>query len=171
MIETSRLILKVATLDEVQHMLELNSDPEVIRFTGDSHLLNIGEATKVITDRVLPQWNQYKMGRFSVYLKNGSYIGWCGLRYFPDNKEVDLGYRFMKKFWNQGYASEASLACLEYGFKTLKLERIVAKAMPENKDSIKVLQKLKMTFKGYVDDPTDPHPFVLYELLKKDFAL
>ncbi len=170
MIETSRLILKVATLDEVHSMIELNADPDVIRFTGDGHLLNESEARKIVMERLLPQWNLYKMGRFSVYLKNGPYIGWCGLRYFSENKEVDLGYRFMKKFWGQGYATEASLACLEYGFNTLHLDRIVAKAMPDNTNSIKVMQKLKMNFKGHVDDPTDPHPFLLYEMMKKDFA-
>ncbi len=92
-------------------------------------------------------------------LKDGTFLGWCGLKYFPETDEVDLGYRFMKKYWGKGYATESSRACLNYGFHELKLKRIMAKAMPENKDSLKVMQKLGMVFRGYHHDPTDPHPF------------
>jgi RimJ/RimL family protein N-acetyltransferase len=41
--------------------------------------------------------------------------------------------------------------------------------MPDNIGSIKVLQKLGMTFRGYVNDPTDPHSFLLYDLSQEQF--
>ena len=41
--------------------------------------------------------------------------------------------------------------------------------MPDNVASIKVMQKLGMTFRGYVNDPTDPHPFVLFDMTQEDF--
>ena len=150
-------------------MLILNSDPEVVRYTGDAMLFSLQESESVIRERIIPQWNNYKMGRFTTLLKDGTYIGWCGLRFFPESNEVDLGYRFMKKFWGQGFATEASQATLKYGFETLKLDRIVAKAMPDNIGSIKVMQKLGMSYQGYVSDPTEPHPFVVYHMLRKDF--
>lgn len=169
MLETPRLTLKVGTLQEAASMVILNSDPEVIRYTGDAPTPTIQDAEKVIKERILPQYEKYKMGRFSVYLKDGTYIGWCGLRYFPENDEVDLGYRLMKKYWGQGYASEASAECLKYGFEALKLKRIIAKAMPENTASIKVMQKMKMTFRGYHNDPTDPHGFIRYDISAEEF--
>ena len=169
MLETSRLTLKVANLQEAPFMMELNSDPEVIRYTGDTSQGSILEAETVIKERLLPQFEKYRMGRFSVYLKDGTYIGWCGLRFFPENNEVDLGYRFMKKYWGQGYASEASRICLKYGFETLKLKCIIAKAMPENIASIKVMQKLFMTFRGYHNDPTDPQGFIRYDITADEF--
>jgi [ribosomal protein S5]-alanine N-acetyltransferase len=169
MLETSRLILKVATLQEAASMVILNSDPEVIRYTGDNPTPTIQDAETVIKERLLPQFEKYQMGRFSVYLKDATYIGWCGLRFFPEQDEVDLGYRLMKKYGGQGYATEASIACLAYGFKTLKLKRIVAKAMPENTTSIKVMQKLRMTFRGYHNDPTDPHGFMKYDISAEEF--
>ena len=170
MLETHRLMLKVATLQEASSMVELNSDPEVIRYTGDTAQHSVLEAETVINERLLPQFEKYRMGRFSVYLKVGTYIGWCGLRYSPETKEVDLGYRLMKKFWGQGYATEASIRCLEYGFETLKLKRIVAKAMPENISSIKIMQKLGMTFRGLNTDPTDPRGFITYDISAEEFA-
>jgi ribosomal-protein-alanine N-acetyltransferase len=168
-IETERLILRLQTFEDAPFLVKLNSDPEVVRYTGDGSLTNIAEARALLEERVFPQWQKYKMGRFTVTLKNGEPLGWCGLRYFPELNETDLGYRFMKKHWGKGFATEASRASLEYGFKTLKLERIIAKAMPDNKDSIKVMQKLGMSFRGYHHDPTDPQPFILYDLKKSEW--
>lgn len=61
-------------------------------------------------------------------------------------KEVDLGFRFFKKHWGKGYASEARLACVKYGFEQLQLTSIVGRANSENKASIKVLQKCNLKF-------------------------
>ena len=169
MLETSRLILKPGTLADAPNLVILNSDPEVVRYTGDGPLRNILEAEEVVKERLIPQFQKYRMGRFNTFLKDGTFIGWCGLKYFPENDEVDLGYRLMKKYWGQGYATEASKICLKYGFETLGLKRIVARAMPENVNSIKVMQKLGMTFRGYKHDPTDPHPFIFFDITSDEF--
>jgi len=150
-------------------MMELSSDPEVIRYTGDEPVHTIKQAETIIRDKLIAQYEKYRMGRFSVYLKDGTYIGWCGLRHFPDHNEVDLGYRLMKKYWGKGYATEAAEACLKYGFETLKLKHIIAKAMPENIFSLKVMIKLGMTFRGFKNDPTDPHSFILYDITAEEF--
>ncbi len=162
--ETDRLILRLQTYEDAANLVEMNSDPEVVRYTGDGYLANMAEARALLEERVFSQWQKYKMGRFAVTLKDSTFLGWCGLKYFPETDEVDLGYRFMKKYWGKGYATESSRACLNYGFHDLKLNRIIAKAMPDNKDSLKVMQKLGMTFRGYHHDPTDPHPFIMYDM-------
>ncbi len=169
MLETDRLILSLQTYEDIPNLISLNSDPDVVRYTGEGKLSNEAEARALLDERILPQWQKYKMGRFSVSLKDGTYLGWCGLKYHPETDEVDLGYRFIKKYWGKGYATESSRASLSYGFHTLRLERIMAKAMPDNKDSIKVMQKLGMTFRGYQHDPTDPHPFILYDLKRTEW--
>lgn len=169
MLETDRLILRPGTLEDVPHLFELNSDYEVVRYTGETSFNNFLEAESIVKERLIPQFQKYRMGRFTVLLKDGTFIGWCGLKYFPETNEVDLGYRFMQKFWGKGYATEATHITLKYGFETLGLNRIIAKAMPENIGSIKVLQKMGMTFRGYVKDPTDPCPFILYDLIASEF--
>ncbi len=169
MLETSRLIIRPAVLEDAKNLFELNSDPEVVRFTGDSSFNTMLEVHDLIRKRMILQFEQHKMSRFIVTLKDGTFLGWCGLKYFPETNEVDLGYRFLKKYWGQGYATESSLACLTYGFEELRLNRIIAKAMPDNIGSIKVMQKLGMNFRGYVNDPTDPHPFLLYDMTTEEF--
>lgn len=169
MLETQRLILSVATLKDAAPMMEMNADPEVTRFVGEPPILNILEAEKIIRERLIAQWDQYKMGRFTVRLKDGTYIGWCGLRYFPECDEVDLGYLFKKKYWGQGFASESSMAILKYGFETLKLKKIMAKAVPDNVNSIRVMQRIGMTYRGYRSEPGDPHPHVIYDMTKEEY--
>jgi ribosomal-protein-alanine N-acetyltransferase len=59
---------------------------------------------------------------------------------------VDLGYRFFKEYWGKGFATESAYASLKYGFEKLGMTEIIAKALPENPGSIKVMKKLGMTF-------------------------
>jgi ribosomal-protein-alanine N-acetyltransferase len=169
MLETTRLILRPAVLSDAQNLLNLNSDIEVVRYTGDRSFSGILEAQELIQTQLMPQFLLYKMGRFMVFLKNGPFIGWCGLRYYPPKNEVDLGYRLMKKYWGMGFATEASEVCLKYGLKTLGLQKILGKSMPENVRSLKVLKKLGMSFKGYHRDPSDPVPFIVYEISQSEY--
>lgn len=169
MLRTERLILKPMTESDASHLLELNSDPDVVRYTGDVACTDLNDALKIVTERSKPQFEQFKMGRFSVFLHDGTYLGWCGLKNFPEYNEVDLGYRFHKRYWGKGYATEASLACLKYGFEELKLKRIIARVMPANIGSIKVVQRLKMNFRGLDNSPDNPPGFVLYDLLSSEF--
>ena len=62
--------------------------------------------------------------------------------------EVDLGFRFLKAYWNQGLATESAVACLDFGFEVLGLPEIVAYVMPENGASIRVLEKIGMRSTG-----------------------
>lgn len=169
MLETERLIIRPMKDEDALHLFELNSDPEVMRYTGDVASLNVADARRILTDIVYPHYQLHKMGRFTVSLKDGTYLGWCGLKFFPDNGEVDLGYRFLKRHWGKGYATESSRACLEYGFTDLKLKKIIARAMPENIGSIKVMQNLGMTFKGMDNDPGYASGFVRYEITHEEY--
>jgi len=166
MLETERLNLRWATLADARLLYELNLDPEVLRFTGDQKTKTISEAEDVIRERLEPQRQLYKMGRFLVFIKDGTFIGWCGLRYFPEKDEVDLGYRLMKKYWGKGYATEASMACLKYGFESLNLNCILAQADPQNLASIKIMMKLGMKFSGV--RPEAGISWVNYEIKKNE---
>ena len=169
MLESNRLLIRPAVLEDAHNLFNLNSDPDVVRFTGDASFTSMIDAQNIIKARMIAQFEKYKMSRFMVFLKDGTFIGWSGLKYFPETNEVDLGYRFMKKFWGQGYATESSRVWLKHGFENLNLSKIIAKAMPDNINSIKVMQKLGMTFRGYVHDPGDPMPLVLFDITKAEY--
>ena len=140
----------------------MNADPEVTRYTGDP-IDSIEKAKEVLEKTILPQYALYNHGRWAVHLKSSmEFIGWCGLKTRPERNEIDLGYRFKKIFWGKGYATEAALACIKYGFEKLRLKEITSSAMPENKASIKVLENCGMTYIG--ENIIDEHPAVTYKI-------
>lgn len=167
-IETPRLLLRQFTPEDAPLIYELNADPAVTEYTGDP-IKDLHHAQQVLQHTILPQYALYNHGRWAVHLKSGNapleegFIGWCGLKTRPERKEIDLGYRFMKKAWGKGYATESAAASLRYGFETLKLPRIVGRAMPQNTASLRVLEKCGMHFVG--EELVDDHPALTYEAL------
>jgi ribosomal-protein-alanine N-acetyltransferase len=144
-LETSRLLMREFQEEDAVGMYELNSDPDVIRYTGDDPFASVKAAGDFI--RKYDAYAKTGYGRLTILLKSTlQYAGWCGLKLDPASSETDLGFRLHKKFWNQGYATEASLRCIDFGFKELNLDKIVGRAMQENKASINVLKKIGMAF-------------------------
>lgn len=152
--ETPRLILRQFTVADASLILALNSDPEVVKYLHEPTLKSEEQAEKILSDIILPQYKN-NLGRWAMHTKeNMGFIGWCGLKYRPELNETDLGYRLMQKAWGKGYATEAAVHTLDYGFKTLNLSLITARAHIENAASGKVLEKIGMDFigEGIVDD-------------------
>jgi len=146
-IETDRLRIRKLIDNDAHHFLALNSDPKVVEFTGNDSFANHGEALAKIKEIQDEHYNARGYGRWAVIHKaEGEFMGWCGLKYRKQEGEIDLGYRFRRKFWKQGYGSEAASACLEYGHNDLGLEEIVATALIGNKGSIGVMKKIGMNF-------------------------
>ena len=162
-IETGRLLLRTFTIEDAPLIYELNLDPDVIRYTFDP-IKDIDQAREVLENTILPQYALYNHGRWATHLKqNLDFIGWCGLKARPERKEIDLGYRFSKKFWGKGYATEAAFACIKYGFEKLNLGRIVGRAVPDNIGSLKVLENCGMTYIG--EEIVDDHLSKTYEII------
>jgi [ribosomal protein S5]-alanine N-acetyltransferase len=146
--ETERLRFRELTGNDAQFGFDLNSDPEVIQYTGDPPFESV-EAARVFMDAYTETYRRYRCGRWGMELKTtGELVGWCGLKFHPNEKVHDLGYRLFKKHWGNGYASEAALRTIEYGFKEMNLPRIVAHARKENVASLRVLEKCGMKVIG-----------------------
>ena len=160
-ITTNRLILRPHQLDDVPFMVELNSDIEVTRYTGDGAITE--EDAKNIVTRLSQQFKEARMGRFLAIEKStGEKIGWTGLAHLKDRNVIDLGYRFLRNRWGIGYATEASLACLDYGFNELKISEITARVDALNVASIRVLKKIGMTqFASGKDDEGEYFDFII----------
>ncbi|TPN81175.1 GNAT family N-acetyltransferase [Aquimarina algicola] len=146
LIETERLLLREITLDDAESLLKLYSDPKVQRYTGEPVVKSIEEIKKAIETRIV-NYKKYGFGRWATILKSEKqFVGWAGLAYLPEFDKIDLGYRFLPEYWGLGIATEVSRAILDYGFDTLKIKKIVAIAMTENKASIRVMEKIGMEF-------------------------
>lgn len=162
-IETNRLYLRELSVADAENFYLLNSDEDIIKYTGDKAFDSIKEA-KLFLENYNP-YQEYGYGRWAVIAKsNEEFLGWCGLKYSPEINEVDIGFRFFKKHWSKGYATESAKACIEYGFEKLSLKTIVGRAMEANVASIKVLEKLGMSYVKHFTFHL--HDGVLYQIKK-----
>ncbi len=131
LIETERLILKEFNLSDAKNIYELNADWNVIRYTGDQPFTSIEEAYHFINTYTSYKDNGF--GRWAVVLKSSNrFIGWCGFK--KHTCYIDLGFRFFKKDWNKGYATESAKACLKYGFNHLGINEAIGRVHKKIKD-------------------------------------
>ena len=153
-IETERLILRLHTIEDVEASYQMNLDENVSAFTGDGGVVSHEEIERRIREDVLGDYEKHGFGRFAVVEKSsGEFIGFAGLKYLEDLDEVDLGYRFIFSKWGKGYATEASKACVDFGFNELNLKKIIAFVLPDNIGSVRVLEKLGFEYeKDVVED-------------------
>ncbi|MCF8262981.1 MAG: GNAT family N-acetyltransferase [Melioribacteraceae bacterium] len=149
--ETGRLGFRNLITEDAEEFYKLNSDYKVIQYTGDEEFANIKDA-----EDFLDSYNHYAkfgFGRWAVELKDsGEFLGWCGLKFNEEINKVDIGFRFFRKYWGRGFATEAASASLEYGFNNYKLNEIIGRAQKANLASIKVLEKIGMKFTGEFED-------------------
>ena len=162
-LETERLILRELIPEDAEAMFRMDSDPEVHTYLGNKPVQSLQE-TKDIIEFVQTQYHNFGIGRWAAIEKStGAFIGWAGLKYFDKevNKRIhfyDLGYRFKKKYWGLGYATEAAKACVEYGFNTLQLKEIHGMTDSGNRASRNVLEKAGLKFIEpflFENDPSD----------------
>lgn len=162
-IETERTILRKLTKEDATNFYSLNLDEDVLKYTGDKPFENLQTATDFITN--YDQYEKYGVGRLAIIDKKTlEFLGWCGLKFSEDKNEYDIGFRFYKKHWNKGYATESAIACLNYGFEKLNLKRIIGRAMKENVASIKVLEKIGLKYEKDIE--FEGKEAVLYNIKK-----
>jgi len=151
-IETKRLILRAITQLDAQDFFELDSNPKVHQYLGNKPVITIEESRAMI-DTILEQYKTNGIGRLAVIDKNTKlFIGWSGLKYEQNLRSefdyYDIGYRLKEQFWGMGYATEAAIASLDYGFKDLQLKEICAAAHMNNIGSNTILKKIGMKPSG-----------------------
>ncbi len=159
--ETERLYLREFIAEDATHLFQMNKDKDVIRFTGDKKFSSLNAAKSLIAN--YDEYKKHKMGRWAVCLKsNNEFLGWCGLKFHPEENYVEVGYRFYKKNWGRGYATESAKASIEYGFETLKLHAVFAHADVANDASHRVIEKCGLKF--VKQDEYDGMPAKLYKI-------
>jgi RimJ/RimL family protein N-acetyltransferase len=144
-LETERMILRRFIATDEDHLVELDSDPEVMRFlTGGTPT-----SRQAIQHDILPAFlRSYErcpgFGVFAAIGKaHGEFLGWFSFRpvHGASPDEISLGYRLRRTFWNRGYATEGVRALIRLGFTALGVQRIVASTYQDNFASRRVMEK------------------------------
>lgn len=165
-LETERLLLREILVSDAADMYELNSDSEVMQYTGDVYFNSLEETKQFIKN--YPDYRKNGFGRNAVILKEtGEFLGWCGLKKLDDGT-IDIGYRFLKRHWNKGFATESARAMIDFGFRNYGLQLIIGNADADNIASVRVFEKLGMKFiKKRAYDGIENA--VLYEINKENW--
>ncbi|MET1255185.1 GNAT family N-acetyltransferase [Aliikangiella maris] len=142
LIDTPRLQMREFTLEDVDAVYEFSSHPQVIEFTGDK-LVESRENAKALIENVwLKEYQQYGYARYALIHKlDARIIGFCGIKFEPEDNLPDIGYRMLPVYWGQGLATEAVKATLQYAKEKLKLFKIFGEAVDENIASQQVMLK------------------------------
>ena len=157
-LETERLLLRPLELSDSEAMFSMDKNPLVHKYLWQKPSQTIDENIDIIK-MVQKQYLSNNIGRFATVLKEtNEFIGWTGIKYINDHVEngntnfYDYGYRLAEQFWNKGFATEASIAWLDYGFKEMNIEKMNAYTHRDNGASNHILQKVGLVFiEDYLD--------------------
>ena len=150
-LETERLLLRELLPTDDVGMFELNSDPEVHRFLSNKPNVTIAES-RLDIECIRKQYIENGTGRWAVVLKEtNEFIGWSGIKFIRDlinnhQNFYEIGYRFIRKHWEKGYATEAGITFVDYAFVEMKVPILYAYADIGNKNSRHILEKLGMNY-------------------------
>lgn len=169
-IKTQRMVLRPWREDDLEPFAKMNADPRVREYFPA--VLNRQESDQSVNG-FREHFEQNGWGFWAVSISGVSeFVGFVGLQHvnFPAlfTPNVEIGWRLAYEFWGMGLATEGAKAALDYGFKELKLNEIVAFTAVGNTRSRRVMEKL-----GMVRDPKDDfiHPKVPANSPVKDQVL
>ena len=145
--ETSRLRLRELDPGDAPFILELVNEPAWLQYIGDKHVATVEDANGYIRDSVLRMYERFGYGLYLVESRDPrEALGICGLVKRDSLDCPDLGFAFLQRYWNRGYASEAARAALSHAASVLGLPRILAIVSRDNERSARLLGRLGFRF-------------------------
>lgn len=167
MIETDRLILRPWRDSDRAPFAAMGADPEVMRFLGP--LMTRAESDAIV-DRIQGQIERDGHGFWAVERKaDGAFLGFCGAKVAevgPLTGEPELGWRFARAYWGQGYAREAAEASRDWVFDVLGKRLVFAMTVLANRSSWGLMERIGLRRRPELDfdhprlaegDPLRPH--------------
>jgi RimJ/RimL family protein N-acetyltransferase len=165
-VETVRLVLRPISLDDVDLLVDLDSDPEVMRYLSGRPSTRL-EVETAVRDRLGWRW-------IATERVSGDFVGWFGLVPGPE-ESYDVGYRLRRAWGGRGLASEGTKALIDAAFRVLQARRVTAQTMAVNARSRAVMARCGMrhsrTFHQEWDDPLPgtEHGEVEYKITRAEW--
>lgn len=173
-LETSRLVLRRITPDDLFDVFDYASDPEVARHVSWEHHLTTEDSRQFIS---LVE-ERYARGEVSPWgmidRARNRLIGTCGyVSWQPAHARAEIGYALARRYWGRGLMTEAVREIIRFGFDRMQLNRIEAHCLLANTASERVMQKVGMTFEGILREAMlvkgQYRDLKLYSLLRREY--
>lgn len=180
-LHTRRLSLVPLAEEHLDHEVELDSDPEVMRYLGNGTARSRAEVERLHRHRLAAAELVAGLG-FWAGFESGQFVGWWILEpperadQGPVGGQAELGYRLLRRCWRRGLASEGAGELLRHGFEDLRLDRIFAETMAVNEASRATMASLGLryvrTFAADWDEPIPgaEHGEVEYAITRQEWS-
>ena len=171
-LQTLQLTLSPCCPSDRADFMDLELDPEVMRFLNGGHAVSHEQIDPNATFLTPRGTEPYVWAARRT--ANDAFVGWFCLS--PESGTLaELGYRLRRMDWGQGLASEGASALVDWGFRSGGYDKIVACTMAVNRGSRRVLEKIGMTYVRTVSFDSDPFPGtehgeVWYELMRSEWS-
>jgi RimJ/RimL family protein N-acetyltransferase len=150
---TDRCVLRLLRPEDAEPLQRLYGDPEAMQYVGSDGAARTPEQTAAGVGRLIGHQQRNGFSLWAVVEReSGEVIGVAGLVLVEmTGPEVEVVYEFEPSAWGRGIATEVGRACLDLAFGPLGMERVVALSYPENRASVRVMQKIGMTDDGELE--------------------
>ena len=150
-IETERLVLRRFSTDDVDALARILLHPEVARWLGPPGATRDDVARAI--HRYEAHWEERGYGRLAVCDRlTGDLVGRVGVMHEPrwaaSPTKDELGWAIGATRWGEGLATEATRAALDDAFARADLDEVIAFTLPENRASVRVMEKLGLEHRG-----------------------
>ena len=164
-LETERLLLRYASVDDADFVLTLLNEPSFLRFIGDRGVRTLDDARRYIAERFIDSYERNGFGLWVVERKElPGPIGICGLVKRDALPDADIGFAFLPAFWSEGYAFESAMGVKVHALQVLGLTKLLAVTNPENVKSIRLVERLGLEFVQMIALSADEPPVRLFAL-------
>jgi ribosomal-protein-alanine N-acetyltransferase len=150
-LETPRLLLREFVPDDEEALAQVLCDPETMQYYPapyDRH------GVREWIERNRRRYADTGVGLWALVMKGSAdVVGDCGIIRQEVDREFlyEIGYHLRRDLWHRGLATEAAIACREWGFEHLPVDRLISLIRPENTPSCRVAERNGMTIWKDVD--------------------
>lgn len=161
-LQTNRIHLIPLSDEHLEHEVELDADPEVMRYLGSGRARAREEVEELHRGRLAIAGRVPGLGFWAGFVDR-EFVGWWILEpperadQGPVAGQAELGYRLLRRYWRKGLASEGARELVRHGFEDVGLARIFAETMAINAASRATMTSVGMqhvrTFQLDFDEP------------------
>ncbi|MFM8971606.1 MAG: GNAT family N-acetyltransferase [Actinomycetota bacterium] len=149
-LHTDRLVMRRWRPDDLEPFAALNADPAVMEHF---QRLMTPEDTVAFVGRIESEFEERGWGLWAVEVEGGPpFIGYVGLHAVPYETPftpaVEVGWRLAREHWGHGYATEAAVRAVRFGYEDAALPEVLSFTNPANERSWRVMERI-----GMVRDP------------------
>ncbi|SPE43115.1 GCN5-related N-acetyltransferase (modular protein) [Candidatus Sulfopaludibacter sp. SbA3] len=167
-LETERLILDIWQRADWIELRPIATDVAVMRYiTGGVPWSD--EKIQSFVNRQIELYGTRGFSRWKLLQKPlHNMIGFCGVGFWRDEMDPEIGWWLARDCWGRGLATEAAIPALRDAFERVRLDRIVSIAMEGNRASLRIMEKLGLTFEDEFE--SDGFRLLRYAMTREQYV-